>query len=91
MKKQVKKKNCSIDYSKIIGLGMVVIGLIIIALLIVILAKTFRDEKKYTISYHGNDKIAEQMVKQDESETTQETGAVSTEKYITIEIVRAHV
>ena len=85
MKKQAKK---SVDYSKVIGGALVVVGIIIVALLIVILAKTLRDEKKYTISYHSDDELASQIAEQSELEgnvIVDETEVVDTKKYITVE------
>ena len=85
MTKQAKK---SIDYSKVIGIGLGAIGLVIVALLIVILAKTLRDERKYTILYHSDDKLASQIVEQsglDSNTILDGEVAIDTSKYITVE------
>lgn len=87
MRKQTKKQ-AGIDYSKAIGGGLIAVGLVIIALLVAILVKTLRDEKKYTISYRSNDKLAEQMVEQSGlgvNEVVDEDIVIDAEKYITIE------
>lgn len=91
MSKEKSKKSVAagVDYSKVIGVGLGVIGLVVVALLIVILAKTLRDEKRYTISYHSDDKLAPQIVEGDELPTSavivDEGIVVDTSKYITIE------
>lgn len=86
-KKQVKK--AGVDYSKAIGGALVVVGIVILALLTVVLAKTLRDEKKYTISYHSDDKLAPQIVEGDELPTSavivDEGVVVDTSNYITVE------
>lgn len=86
--KSKKSVAAGADYSKVIGIGLGVIGLVIVALLIVILAKTLRDEKKYTISYHSDDKLAPQIVEQSELEGSaiiDEVEVVNTADYITVE------
>ncbi|MBR5939134.1 PepSY domain-containing protein [Candidatus Saccharibacteria bacterium] len=87
--KTKKSVEAGVDYSKVIGVGLGVIGLVVVALLIVILAKTLRDEKKYMISYHSDDKLAPQIVEGDELPTSavivDEGIVVDTSKYITVE------
>ena len=90
MKKQTKKvTTAGVDYSKVVGGALVVVGIIVVVLLVAILAKTFRDEKKYTISYHSDDKLAEQILEQSELPTNaviaDEEVVVDTSNYITIE------
>lgn len=86
-KKQVKS---GVDYSiaiRAIGGALVVVGVAVIILAAVNLA--LRDEKKYTISYHSDDKLAPQIVEGDELPTSvvivDEGIVVDTSKYITIE------
>ena len=62
-KKQVKS---GVDYSKVMGGTLAGIGIVILALLAMILFKEIRDEKKYTISYRSDDKLAEKIVEQSE-------------------------
>lgn len=87
--KTKKTVAAGVDYSKVIGGTLVVVGVVVLALLAVILAKTLRDEKKYTISYHSDDKLAPQIVEGDELPTSavivDEGIVVDTSKYITIE------
>lgn len=86
--KTKNKQPVEVDYSKFIGVGIILIGAIIIALLIVLLTKTFMDEKKYTISYHSNDKLAEQVVEQSELDgdiIAEENISYSPEKYIAVD------
>ena len=92
MKKEVKKtKKSSFDYSKAIGIGLGVIGIIIIALLGVVVAKEMRDEKKYTISYRSDDKLAEEIVDKSELDVEMISGKdknakpIDTSKYIAVE------
>ena len=93
MKKQAKKTKSSFDCSNIIGkvisVGLVMIGLVIVALLVVILAKTMRDEDKYTISYHSDDKLASQIVEQSKLESSaiidEDLEVINTDDYISVE------
>ena len=64
--KTKKQAHATVDYSKVIGCTLAGIGVIIIVLLVVILAKTLRDEKKYTIAYHSDDRLAEEIVERSE-------------------------
>ncbi|MBR2998649.1 PepSY domain-containing protein [Candidatus Saccharibacteria bacterium] len=89
MSKEKSKKSATtgVDYLKVIGGVLVVVGVAVIMLVAVILA--LRDEKKYTISYHSDDKLAPQIVEGDELPTSavivDEGIVVDTSKYITIE------
>lgn len=87
--KTKKTVAAGVDYSKVIGGTLVVVGVVVLALLAVILAKTLRDEKKYTISYHSDDKLAPQIVGGDELPTSavivDEGVVIDTSKYITVE------
>ena len=88
MKKQTKKvTKAGVDYSKVIGGGLIVIGLAMIALLTVVLVKILRDEKKYTISYHSDDKLAEQIIEQSTLDGTAigDTEIIEVTNYITVE------
>ena len=93
MKKQAKKTTKSgVDYSKVMGGTLAGIGIVILALLAMILFKEMRDEKKYTISYRSDDKLAEKIVEQSELDKNMvvvdiddEVGAVDTNKYIKVE------
>ena len=89
MTKAKKQAKAGVDYSKVIGGALVVVGVVVIALLAVILAKTLRDEKKYTISYRSDDKLAPQIVEGDELPTSavivDENVIVDTSNYITVE------
>ena len=84
-----KKSVAGVDYSKVIGGALVVVGVVVIALLAIILAKTLRDEKKYTISYRSDDKLAPQIVEGDELPTSavivDENVVVDTSNYVTVE------
>ena len=87
--KSKKSVAAGVDYSKVIGGMLAGIGIVIIALLAVILAKTLRDEKKYTISYHSDDKLAPQIVEGSELPTSavivDENVVVDTSNYIAVE------
>ena len=87
--KTKKTVAAGVDYSKVIGGTLVVVGVVVLALLAVILAKTLRDEKKYTISYRSDDKLAPQIVEGDELPTSavivDENVIVDTSNYITVE------
>ena len=90
MAKGKKVTKTGVDYSKVIGGILAGIGVVIIALLAVILAKTLRDEKKYTISYHSDDKLASEIIEQSEVvgdlvEFEDEVKPIDTGKYIKLE------
>ena len=90
MAKGKKVTKTGVDYSKVIGGILAGIGVVIIALLAVILAKTLRDEKKYTISYHSDDKLASEIIEQSEVvgdlvEFEDEVKPIDTSKYIKLE------
>lgn len=80
------------EYLKIIlNAGLIVVGLLIVIILVIVLAKTLRNEqisKQYTISYHSNDKLAEQIIEQSELDgdlIIDEDLVIRPEEYIAIE------
>ena len=88
VKKPVNKSNKSKDYSKIIGGGIITVGVIAIALLAVFLFKTLKDENKYTISYHSDDKLAEQIIERSDLDSVvldDTANVVDTDNFISVE------
>lgn len=75
----------------ILNAGLIVIGLEIVVILVIVLAKTLRNEqisKQYTISYHSDDKLAEQIIEQSELDgglIIDDDMIIRPEEYIAIE------
>ncbi|MBQ6313497.1 PepSY domain-containing protein [Candidatus Saccharibacteria bacterium] len=75
----------------ILNAGLIVIGLEIVVILVIVLAKTLRNEqisKQYTISYHSDDKLAEQIIEQSELDgdlIIDDETIIRPEEYIAIE------